>query len=285
METDSAPEISGASQQLQRDFAAHLRSPDTVPMLSGLEDRRVQIYRDLIFNNVANFLAGQFPVLCKILSGDNWRDLIRDFLFVYKARTPYYTKLSAEFVDYLEQREANNDYKDDPPFLAQLGKYEWIETELFLAADYHYEDALSFLYADAAGLQQSQTSLSDNLQLQEIVLAAYPLRSPLAVSMHFDFEVHKIRTDFQPREKLEHGVFLMAYRDQNNRVKFMELNAVTVRMLELCDGKNSGRTIFDALASEIPGMDRQSLEIFGMQTLLQLGHHGILSFNQSDLEQ
>ena len=196
METEKTPKVSGTSQQLQRDFAAHLRSPDTVPMLSGLEDRRVQIYRDLIFNNVANFLAGQFPVLCKILSEDGWRRLIRDFLFVYKAKTPYYTKLSAEFVAYLEQREGSQEHKNDLPFLAQLGRYEWIETELFLAADQQYKDALSFLYADEASLQQSQTSLSNNLELQEIVLASNPQRSPLAVSMHFDFEVHKIRTDF-----------------------------------------------------------------------------------------
>ncbi len=38
-------------EDLQRRFAAHLRDPATAPAPEGIEDRRLQVYRELFFDN------------------------------------------------------------------------------------------------------------------------------------------------------------------------------------------------------------------------------------------
>lgn len=48
-------------KQLQAQFAGHIRDPQ-VPVIDGIEDRRMQIYRDLFFNNVEGFTASAFPL-------------------------------------------------------------------------------------------------------------------------------------------------------------------------------------------------------------------------------
>ena len=53
-------------QQVQQAFTRHMRDPANAPAPAGVEDRRMAIYRDLLFNNVQTFLAGCFPVLRKI---------------------------------------------------------------------------------------------------------------------------------------------------------------------------------------------------------------------------
>ena len=39
-------------QQTQYAFAAHLRDPDANPAPPDIEDRRMKIYRELVYNNI-----------------------------------------------------------------------------------------------------------------------------------------------------------------------------------------------------------------------------------------
>ena len=57
---DDTPERLHAMQMA---FAGHLRDPDKVPAPSGVEARRMEIYRGSFFRNVRNFIAASFPVL------------------------------------------------------------------------------------------------------------------------------------------------------------------------------------------------------------------------------
>ena len=54
-------------QKLQYAFAAHLRDPAAHPAPAGIEDRRLQIYRELFYNNVEGLLASNFPVIRRVL--------------------------------------------------------------------------------------------------------------------------------------------------------------------------------------------------------------------------
>jgi uncharacterized protein len=89
---------------LQHAFTAHLRDPDHVPAPKGLEDRRVGIYRELIFNNVESLLAGYFPVLHRLLPTSHWKGLVRDFFVRHRARTPLFMELAQEFLDFIQSR-------------------------------------------------------------------------------------------------------------------------------------------------------------------------------------
>ena len=61
------------TQGLQYAFAAHIRDPERHPAPTDIEDRRMQIYRDLFFNNVNRFLSSSFPVIRKLYDDDDWR--------------------------------------------------------------------------------------------------------------------------------------------------------------------------------------------------------------------
>ena len=54
-------------RQRQAAFAAHLRDPEANPAPPGIEARRMAVYRDLFFNNIAGLLAGNFPVIRRTL--------------------------------------------------------------------------------------------------------------------------------------------------------------------------------------------------------------------------
>ena len=56
-------------QEAQRHFAAHIRNPDLNSAPSGIEDRRMSIYRELFYNNVESFISNGFPVLRSITTG------------------------------------------------------------------------------------------------------------------------------------------------------------------------------------------------------------------------
>ena len=59
-------------KKYQYEFTAHLRDPEHNPAPEGIEDRRIGIYRDLLYNNVESFLSGTFPVLRNIHDDDGW---------------------------------------------------------------------------------------------------------------------------------------------------------------------------------------------------------------------
>ena len=49
--------------EIQNEFMAHIREPQKNKKPSGIEDRRMAIYRDLFFNNIEGFISSGFPVL------------------------------------------------------------------------------------------------------------------------------------------------------------------------------------------------------------------------------
>ncbi|NQV86507.1 MAG: putative DNA-binding domain-containing protein [Woeseiaceae bacterium] len=105
-------------QDKQYAFAAHIRDPDNTIAPAGIEDRRMAIYRDLFFNNLKNLLGTFFPVLRKISSDGQWRNLIREFMKIHRAKTPYFLQLPEEFLDFLQNEYESLD--SDYPFLTEL---------------------------------------------------------------------------------------------------------------------------------------------------------------------
>src|SRR5690606_9656663 len=112
-------------------FTQHLRSPAQHPAPSGIEDRRMGIYRDLVYNNIAGFIAGAFPILKEILDETYWQTLVRDFVSHHTSQTPYFLEISQEFLAYLAHERSQR--AEDPPFLLELAHYECVELVLYVA--------------------------------------------------------------------------------------------------------------------------------------------------------
>ena len=125
--------MSLTSEKIQAQFANHLRHPDKNLAPEGIEDRRMQIYRDLVFKNIAGFITSGFPVLSKLYSEAGWQNMLRSFVDRHTSHSPYFLSLGGEFLSYLENEHES--LPEDPPFLSELARYEWAELALFVSED------------------------------------------------------------------------------------------------------------------------------------------------------
>lgn len=244
-------------QQQQYEFAAHIRDPEKSPPPAGIEERRLKIYRELFFNNVSKFMASTYRVIRKILGEDRWTDLMRDYFARHKAETPLFPQMPFEFVKYLEQeREAQ---PGDPPFLLELAHYEW--AELAVAVD----DAAP----DLASIDR------DGDLLNEI-----PVMSPLAWPLAYSFPVHRIGPNFQPDTPGKQPTFLVVYRGLDDKVGFLEINAVTARLLELIrendDKQATGRAMLESIAKETGHPQPETVIRGGAEIMQNLRSHDII---------
>ncbi len=242
-------------QQVQYDFAAHIRDPEHNPAPAGIEDRRMAVYRELFFNNVASLLAGTFPVLHKLLPDDQWLALMRDYFSSHKAATPLFLEMPQEFIRYLQDERGVRE--GDPPFLLELAHYEWAE----LAVSVLDEEA------DLAAVDRDGD-----------LLAGVPVVSPAAWPLAYTFPVHRIRPEFQPDRPGETPTYLVVYRDLHDKVGFLEINAVTARLLELLErgDDRSGRDTLAAIAAEIGHPNPDGVVAAGADILERLRRHDIV---------
>ena len=117
-------------KDLQTAFAAHIRDPERVAAPADIENRRMQIYRELFFNNIQSLLSSNFPVLRALHTDNDWRQLVRDFYSEHRCQTPLFPEIAKEFLRYLQDERCEQE--NDPGFLLELAHYEWVELALSL---------------------------------------------------------------------------------------------------------------------------------------------------------
>lgn len=216
-------------QRLQLRFAAHLRDPRRHPPPPGIELRRLKIYRDLFYNNVEGFLANAFPVLRRITPDRRWHAMVRDYFSRHESHQPLFHRIAEEFLHYLEHGRGR--VRGDPPFLLELAHYEWVELALSVATT-----ELDSVDADRRG------DLLDGI----------PVVSPLAWPLECAFPVHRIGPDVLPKQPGDQSTHLLVWRDRQVTVNFLEINAVTARLLQLmAAGRWTGRQMFTRIAREL----------------------------------
>ena len=231
-------------------FAAHLRDPTVNPAPADIEDRRVAIYRDLIYNNIESFLSGGFPVLRSLMSGDNWHLLVRGFVRDHRCHTPYFLEISQEFLLYL--REGKACIPDELPFILELAHYEWVELALDVSPEILPEQE-----NDSA---QGMALLDTSLQI-----------SPLAWRLNYNYPVHKISLDYQPLEAPAQPTSLVVYRGPDEKIHFFESNAVTMRLLQLLEGGQlNARQALEQIALELKHPEPETLVSMGETIIQQL---------------
>ena len=239
--------MSGAdlrASQLQ--MAQYLRNPEGEPAPAGVEQRRLDIYERLVYNNIESFISSGFPVMRSLYGEDDWHGLIRAFIQVHSCHTPYFLEIGQEFLQFLLEEHQRRAV--DPAFMAELAHYEWVEL----------------------ALDVSEEELPRALPCED-PLAAVVCLSPLAWLLSYQYPVHRIGPGFQPTEEPESPTYLVVYRNREDRVRFMELNAVSARLVELTrdNSSASGEELLDTLAQET-GMEASGLRDYGGQQLREL---------------
>lgn len=237
-------------------FAAHLRDPENVAAPDAMEERRIAIYRKLFFNNLRSLLTKFFPVLCKIHDDAQWRRFIRGFMQNHQAQTPYFLQLPEEFLAYLQ-----NEYEpreDDFPFLVELAHYEYAELALSVS-----EEEIP----------------ADNVDPEGDLLAGIPVKSPLAWAFAYHYPVHRISPDFLPEQAADQPVYLALYRNSDDEVGFLELNAVTAALLDAIENNDTldGESLLRRLAADINYPDADALVEHGAGALQEMRQLEILA--------
>ena len=221
--------------QLQS-FANSIRAPQNSTDESADTQRRMDIYRSLFFNNVSGFIQNGFPVLYSLYNEEQWQALIRRFFIEHQCSSPYFIHISKEFVEYL-----SNEYqpvKNDPPFMAELAHYEWLELALSVR---EVEQPVNYWQQDGIPSQITASPLTE--------LAAY------------HYPVHQISPDFRP-ESADSMHYYLLYRDDQHQVQFQHITALSALALQLLSSEVYS---FDSLVTAI----HQQAPQFSVETLNQ----------------
>lgn len=251
-------------QDKQYAFAAHIRDPDHRPAPAGIEDRRIAIYRELFFNNLRNLLATFFPVLRKLHDDAHWGHFIREFMRHHQAKTPYFLKLPEEFLAFLEAEYQPR--TDDYPFLLELAHYEYAELALSVS---------------------TAANESEGVDPDGDLLAGIPVKSVLARVYAYAYPVHRISRTFLPDAPASEPVYLAVYRQRNDEVAFLELNAVSASLLnaiEENEAMHTGEQLLRDIAGRIHYPDVDTFVQHGRVALEEMRELQILTGTRTAIE-
>jgi len=190
---------------LQRAFAAHLRDPQQHPAPAGLDDARMQVYRELYFNNILSLLAANFPVIAETLGPARWPQLVRVFCREHRAHTPLFPEIGQEFIAFLDQRGVD----PEAPWLLELAHYEWIELALKI----------------------TDAPLPAHDPHGDLLLGS-PVVSPCCRALAYHWPVHRIGPQYQPSDPPLQPTLLLARRQADGNIVFSELSPLLYRLLE-----------------------------------------------------
>jgi len=234
---------------LQFAFTAHIRDPHNAPAPAGIEDRRMAIYRDLVYSNMESFISANFPVIRSLYDDEQWSVLAHEFFREHRCHTPLFPEFAREFLRYLELRQERR--RDDPPFLLELAHYEW--AELALAIE---QTDIADVVHDAGGDP----------------VAGIPVVSPLACVLGYRFPVQHIRPDFRPAEAPEQPTILLLVRGRDDQVRFHEINALSAMLIERLreNMQLTGEQCLDALLADRDEKESAALRPAGIALLREL---------------
>ncbi|TDV53267.1 hypothetical protein EDF87_101345 [Pseudomonas helmanticensis] len=193
----------------QQALTRYLRDPDHQSPPADMNAARVNVYRDLVFNNVSQLLSGTFPVLIRIIGEQRWGLLVRGFLRDWRAQTPKFGEIAETFLDYLATQPQVLHEGKWPAFLLELAHYEWVE--------------MALQQSDAQALPATDPAL-----LLERPLLISALAWPLA----YVWPVHALDPNHQPVTPPAQPTLLLVRRAADWSVKFSELSPLAWRLLQ-----------------------------------------------------
>ena len=230
----------------QRAFTAYIRDPARAPAPVEIPPERMQLYAELVFGNVERVMSNMFPVLKSRLSVCHWHQLAREFFRDHDLHDPLFQSMPREFLRFLENRTPA---AHEPPYLLELAHWEWVD------------------YALSIDLTEITR---DGIVRDGCLLSSKPALNPLVWMLCYQFPVQRFRDQAPGCDAPPQPTYLVAYRDGEDRVGYLELNAVTARLLELLDGGEyaRGEALLQVLAGEL-GQECNAAFLAAGQTMLE----------------
>jgi hypothetical protein len=259
--TDCAITSFPAFQRYQYEFTQYLRNPHAFRPPQGVATAAMSIYAGLLRNKIEDSLLSCFPITHALLGKPHWENLVEHFIAQHSCRSPFYRQIPDEFIDFLEHERAD---PSDPPFLNELAHFEWIELVLAIAQ------------ADEQPIENN-----DDLLKNGIVF------TPVRTLLRYAYPVHRIGPELPDwpkwqawqqeslHEQMQGETFIFGFRDRDDQVRFIEINALTARLIELlAGGVLSGKQALLLVATEIQSPDSDAMTAFGLDILDELRQQG-----------
>lgn len=186
-------------QQTQHDFCNWLRDPNSVKAVPFALDR-MQVYRELLFNNVCSFINLVYPVARSLLPEQQWQQLLTDFFRESQNQSPLYNDISLQFREFLTEKQ--HPILFEYPWLAELLQYEWLE-----------------LYLDTLEIEDVALNAELNWQLTTqvwVLVYQYPV---------YQWSINQINKDPAPSA-------IMVWRNKHDRVCVEILTPLSAYLIE-----------------------------------------------------
>lgn len=240
-------------QRYQLAFTARLRDPHKQPPLAGVPRERMAVYEEIVFNNLFESVSACFPVARKVIGKRKWLKLNQAFMRDYSANSPLFRKIPEQFVQFLNNVDPQLQAML-PPYLNSLCHYEWIE--LFVASS-------------------PDTAKPIDVEPNGDLGNSRPVFNPTMQLLNYDYAVHKISLRHKP--KLPQSTQLLVYLNAADQVKFIELNAVTYRLISLLQNTpQTGTHALTLLAKELQHPQPESIIEFGLSILEDLRRQDVI---------
>lgn len=233
----------------QTAFGRHLRDPRGRRRPAGVAARGAGIYRELLRNNLEGFLLACYPVSREVLGRRRWRRLVDAFFRDARCQTPYFRQIPQEFLRWLESVPPPVDL---PPWARELAHYEWVELALDVM------DAPPPMHHAEGDL-----------------MAGRPVLAPALMNLAYGWPVHRIGPGWRPRRP--RATRLLVFRDPGDAVRFVELNPVSARLVDLlADGTLRGGEACARIAAELRHPDPAAVLRHGAGVLAELRAAGAI---------
>lgn len=240
-----------AFQQYQRAFTAHLRDPKHNPKPAKVADKRMAIYREIVFNNIVGTVSACFPVCQQVLGKRTWLRLCRAFFAHHAATSPLFREIPAAFLSFLQSPQAAT--FNLPLFLSSLAHYEWAELHV-------------------SNLPETTPTLSHTADL----LNEQPIMTNAHALLEYDYPVHTIGKRHQPSEISP--THMLMFRNEAFNVKFIVLNAITFSLLQrLKQQPLTGQQALEQIAIDLNHPQPEVIIQFGLGILEELMQQGAIA--------
>jgi len=239
----------------QHQFVDYLRNPQNDESLAASLPTRINIYAKLLHSKIDASLHTCFPITHELLGATLWQELVQEFIKVHRCQSPLYREIPDEFIDYLMHENPDLEL---PEFIIDLAHYEWMELVLET---------------------EKPANANPIFSIDDDLLTVTPALNPILHLLHYRFPVQSISPADEywknwknrPTPYAQESVILAGIRDADFKIYFIELNAVTARLIELMqEGLSTSEQVLLELAAELHYADHETILPFGIDILQQL---------------
>ena len=231
-------------QQYQLAFTARIRDTLSQPVPAGVAPERMAVYDEIVFNNLLEAVSACFPVARKTIGKVAWLKLVKAFLKDHSTNTPLFRKIPEEFLAFLEQRQLQHSKPMLPPYLYALCHYEWIE--LYISSLPTFDITANKRHDD---LVQQPIAFNPTMQL-----------------LSYDYPVHRISPSNKPKQP--EPTYLLVHRNVDDKIEFIELNAITYKFIKLLTTSNiTAENALKILNNELQHIDPSIMLTFGLELI------------------